>query len=29
MRYFFDVRDGDSLTQDEFGVEHASLDEAL
>lgn len=29
MRYFFDVRDGESLAQDEFGVEHASPEDAL
>lgn len=29
MRYFFDVRDGDNLAQDEFGVDHASTDDAM
>lgn len=28
MLYFFDIRDGESLT-DEYGVEHASSDDAL
>jgi hypothetical protein len=28
MRYFFDIRDGESLT-DEYGVEHASSADAM